>query len=191
MKVYAPQEDSFLLEEIILRENLKNKVCLDIGCGSGIQTKAMLVAGAQKVFAVDINPSALLATQKIAVAQKERVRLIESDLFSSLKKELFDFIVFNPPYLPSEEIKWRDLDGGKKGREIIDKFIQQFPAHLAAKGKAFLLISSLNNKEEIISLLKEKGFFVEVVTQKKLFFEELFVLSISREQSIDLDEISF
>lgn len=178
MQVYVPQEDSFLLEEEIKKEDLNGKKCLDLGIGSGIQAKAMFFSNAQKVFCVDINPKALLFVQKKLVNFYGKFVLIESDLFSSLGKEKFDFIAFNPPYLPSKEIKWKDLDGGKKGREIIDKFLLQFNKHLNANAIVLLLISSLNNDKEIISFLEKKGFVVEVVASKKLFFEELFVLRI-------------
>ncbi len=179
MQVYEPQEDSFLLKEEIKKINLFGKKCLDLGTGSGIQAKAMLDSNAQKVFCVDINPKALFQVQKKLFNYNGKFVLIESDLFSSLGNEKFDFVVFNPPYLPSGEIKWVDLDGGKKGRKIIDKFLTQFVGHLNPNAIILLLISSLNNKNDIISILEKKGFFVNIVASKKLFFEELFVLKIT------------
>jgi release factor glutamine methyltransferase len=178
MQVYVPQEDSFLLEEEIKKEDLSGKKCLDLGTGSGILAKAMFFSNAKKVFCVDINPNALLQVQKNLFDYRGKFVLIESNLFSSLQGEKFDFIVFNPPYLPSNEIKWNDLDGGKKGREIIDKFLTLFVGHLNPNAIVLLLISSLNNEKEIISILEEKNFVVDIVASKKLFFEELFVLRI-------------
>ncbi|MDD4128656.1 MAG: methyltransferase, partial [Candidatus ainarchaeum sp.] len=99
----------------------------------------------------------------------------KSNLFSNIK-EKFDFIVFNPPYIPSDEIKWIDLDGGLKGREVIDVFVSKVGVHLRKNGIFLLLISSLNNKKEVCSLLKKNDFLVRVVGRKKLFFEELLVL---------------
>ncbi|MDD4250879.1 MAG: methyltransferase [Candidatus ainarchaeum sp.] len=179
MQVYAPQEDSFLLEEEIKKENLSEKKCLDLGTGSGIQAKAMFFSNAKKVFCVDVNYKALLLTQKNLLEYKDKFVLIESDLFSSLKGEKFDFIAFNPPYLPSDEIKWKDLDGGKKGRVVINKFLEQLSDHVNPNFVVLLLVSSLNNEEEIISFLEEKKYCVEIVSSKKLFFEELFVLRIT------------
>ncbi|MDD2531405.1 MAG: hypothetical protein PHO61_01805, partial [Candidatus ainarchaeum sp.] len=99
----------------------------------------------------------------------------KSNLFSNIK-EKFDFIVFNPPYIPSDEIKWIDLDGGLKCREVIDVFVSKVGVHLRKNGIFLLLISSLNNKKEVCSLLKKNDFLVRVVGRKKLFFEELLVL---------------
>lgn len=191
MQVYEPGEDSLLLKEAILKENLSGKKCLDLGCGSGIQGLAMNNAGSKNIFCADINYKALLVSQKNLVSIKEYVRFIESNLFSSFKDDVFDFIAFNPPYVPSDEIKWKDLDGGENGTKIINEFLSQFLGHLSSKGVCLLLISSLNNKEEIISRLKEMGLFVEIISNKKLFFEELFVLRISKNERIGIDDIYF
>lgn len=191
MQVYEPEEDSFLLENEILNENLKNKKCLDLGTGSGIQASAMYKAGSREIVCADINYKALLKSQKRNSEIKQCLRFIESDLFSSLKDEKFDFIAFNPPYVPSEEIKWKDLDGGKKGREIIDKFLTQLLGHLSSTGVCLLLISSLNNEKEIIDFIKSQNLFVNIVSSKKLFFETLFVLRITKIESIGIDEVDF
>jgi release factor glutamine methyltransferase len=102
----------------------------------------------------------------------------KSNLFSNLKVK-FDFVAFNPPYVPSEGIKWIDLDGGKNGVKVIQKFLAQIKSHLTPKGFVLLLVSSLNNPKEIIKELYLKGFKVKVAGKKKLFFEELLVLRFS------------
>jgi len=183
LDMYSPKEDSFLLKKAILEEELKGKNCLDMGAGSGIQAEAMFEAGAEEVTSVDINPKV------IEELNKKRHKLLdscwtrlESDLFVNVDKEKFDFIAFNPPYVPSEEIKWKDTDGGEKGREITDKFIEQFPSHLNSKGVLLLLITSLNDEKEVIELIESNGFEVECVERQKLFFEELIVLRATYKQ---------
>ena len=64
MQVYSPQEDSHLLEDAILKFDLTNKACLDLGTGSGIQASAMSKAGSTNIVCVDINYKALLASQQ-------------------------------------------------------------------------------------------------------------------------------
>lgn len=184
--VYSPAEDSWLLEECILKERLSSKRCLDIGTGSGIQSAALFRAGAGEVVAVDINPAALVAAkncvekyQSVSGAGKSKFSAVESDLFEKISG-LFDLIIFNPPYVPSDGIKWKDLDGGEKGRAVIDRFLKDFPKHLSNNGAVLLLLSSLNLPDEIISGLKRKGFKAEIAGRKKLFFEELLVLRISK-----------
>lgn len=184
MEVYSPSDDSFLLVECIKKENLVGKKCLDMGCGSGVESEAFLSCKAKSVLAVDINPCAIKATKKriktlfvghILKSFKSK----KSNLFSNIK-EKFDVIAFNPPYVPSEKIKWKDLDGGKDGREIIDIFIPQARKHLNKKGVLLLLITSLNKPTSVKKLLKKNGFSVKVVGRKKLFFECLLVLKCIR-----------
>lgn len=47
-------------------QNLKDKIVIDYGCGSGVLGVAALLLGAKKVFAVDIDPQAILATRQNA-----------------------------------------------------------------------------------------------------------------------------
>jgi ribosomal protein L11 methyltransferase len=45
---------------------LNGKICVDYGCGSGILAVAALMLGASRVYAVDIDPQALIATRQNA-----------------------------------------------------------------------------------------------------------------------------
>jgi len=188
MEVYSPSEDSFLLEKEILKLDLKGKICLDLGAGSGVQAIAMLKANASVIVCADINPLALIKSKENVLDflskhkeySKTTLIFLESNLFSSLNNYKFDFIAFNPPYVPSEEIKWVDLDGGKDGREVINKFLSSFANYLSSKGEVLLLISSLNKPLEIKSILKKKGFLTKKISSQRIFFEELIVLSIKK-----------
>lgn len=186
-EIYSPSDDSFLLEREIRKRNLKGKVCLDMGTGGGVQGIAMLKSGASFVVCADINKTALKESKKNVLKYLKEtknfdcvVRFVETDLFSNLKGIKFDFITFNPPYVPTDKIKWVDLDGGKEGVEITNKFITQFVGQLSLSGEVLLLISSLNNQEKLINNIEKKGFFVDIVSKEKLFFEELLVLSIKK-----------
>ena len=85
--VYSPAEDSWLLEECILKEDLKSMKCLDFGCGEGIQSIAMFKAGAKSVLAVDVNKNALRVTLQKVGEFLQKKRKIEpknvEDIFSS------------------------------------------------------------------------------------------------------------
>ena len=48
------------------KTDVKNKVVIDDGCGSGILGVAALLLGAKKVYATDIDPQAILATKQNA-----------------------------------------------------------------------------------------------------------------------------
>ena len=56
----------FLCLQWLGKTDVKNKVVIDYGCGSGILGVAALLLGAKKVYATDIDPQAILATKQNA-----------------------------------------------------------------------------------------------------------------------------
>ncbi len=181
-KVYEPSDDSFLLAENVKVKEKAN--VLDLGTGSGIQGINAAMQGAGKIVSTDINEVALLNARKNAEALGfgKIFEFRKGNLFDCLKKEEgFDVIVFNPPYVISEEKKYADLDGGINGREVLDEFLKGFAEYLEKEGKCFFLQSSLNGEEESAKLLEEQGFEAKVVARKKLFFEKLLVFRALRE----------
>ncbi len=182
---YAPAEDSWLLAQAIEKQakNVNEKKCLDMGCGNGIQTAALLANGAAHVTCVDVNPDALRTTRTIVGkyfgSQKQTTRYVSSFLFENVNKETFDVVVFNPPYVPSEKIKWAEVDGGKKGREIIDAFLDTLNTHLEKNGFCLLLQSSLNSLYLSKKKCAEKKMKCRIIARQKIAFEELYVLKIS------------
>lgn len=50
----------------LTEQNLQDKIIIDYGCGSGILGVAALLLGAKHVYAVDIDPQAVLATNQNA-----------------------------------------------------------------------------------------------------------------------------
>ncbi len=57
---------TFLCLQWLAKTDLKDKIVIDYGCGSGILAVAALLLGAKKVYATDIDPQAVLATQQNA-----------------------------------------------------------------------------------------------------------------------------
>ncbi len=177
-EVYFPREDSFLLAETV-KVKTDSKV-LDLGCGTGL---IGLIAAKQKakVLCTDINLEAVELAERNAEKNHLEIKAKKSDLFSEIK-EKFDFIFFNPPYLPKEGTKKdlleKALDGGEKGREIIDRFIPEIRNHLKENGKCFFLQSSLNEIKETEKKMEKKGLKFNIKKRKKLFFEELIVFKV-------------
>ena len=182
-EIYEPREDSFLLSRVLkeklpelLQKNPDLKF-LEIGCGSGINLKTALESGVKKenIFGGDINPKAVEHCRGLGF------NCVESDLFENLD-ERFDVIVFNPPYLPEDEKEplnsRRETTGGKKGNEIIIRFLEQAKNYLAGNGKIFLITSSLAEEVDF----SEFGFREKIISSKKLFFEELFVWELELEK---------
>ncbi|MFH1211312.1 MAG: HemK2/MTQ2 family protein methyltransferase, partial [Candidatus Woesearchaeota archaeon] len=134
--IYDPQEDSYLLQKHIKDYVLAKSRVLDMGTGSGILAFEA-AQYADSVLAADINSRAVAEIKKRIKKEKRKegiknIEARESDLFSNIeKKEEFDLIIFNPPYLPSDK-KYPDaaLDGGRHGCELIIRFLEQARGHL-------------------------------------------------------------
>ena len=176
--VFDPQEDSFLLAEAIgTMPPLNGKSCIDIGTGTGLQAIVCAKKGG-KVLAVDLDKKCVENCRLNAglLGMQKRVRVKKSDLFSVIPvQKKFDLIVFNPPYLPSGKPKIPALDGGKLGREILDRFLEKLPERLTHNGIALFLQSSLNGIQKTEKKLKRLGLSAKIVSRQKLFFEELVV----------------
>lgn len=179
---YEPREDSTLLETYV-RQYAKSNV-LDIGTGSGIQ--AITAAHSNKVknvLATDIQKSTIEYCKKCI--KNRKVKFIVSDLFKNIKTKKFDTIIFNPPYLP-EELKVKDLtlEGGKKGYEVIEKFLNQVNNFLKADGIILIVFSSLTKKEKIDEFIKDNLLEFELLEKQHYFFEDLYIYKIEKSEVI-------
>jgi len=184
--VYEPQEDSFLMQRLVSQFAFGS--VLEIGAGSGI----LSITAAEKksvssVLACDINEKALALAKKNAALNsvEKKIRFAKSDIFSNLGKKRFDFIIFNPPYLPADrrcpdDMMEKALSGGKKGHETLERFLISLSDHLFPDGKALIIFSSLTGKAKIDSLISECVLEKEEVASEKLGFEELYSYLISK-----------
>ncbi|HLC92319.1 MAG TPA: HemK2/MTQ2 family protein methyltransferase [archaeon] len=172
--VYCPSEDSYFLAENV---NVKKGATVaDMGCGCGIQSLNALMKGASKVYAIDVNVQALRATEENCKSAgfSGKVKGIKSDLFEKFKGKA-DCIIFNPPYVESDGIRFVDLDGGKKGREVLDRFLEQMPQRLSKNGECWFLQTDLNGYAKTREILRKAGVESKIVARKRGFFEELAV----------------
>ncbi|WP_374254474.1 50S ribosomal protein L11 methyltransferase [Acinetobacter brisouii] len=78
--------------------DLKDKIVVDYGCGSGILGVAALLLGAKKVYATDIDPQAVLATQQNAELNGVLDRLyvgLPEEFNAEFKSQQADVLVAN------------------------------------------------------------------------------------------------
>ena len=167
--VYSPVEDSFFIGDYV-KEFASGKT-LDLGTGTGYSGIIAALKGCDVTFA-DINEKSVNCAKVNAELNKLSGKFVVTDLFDRLD-EKFNTIIFNPPYLISDGIKELDLDGGKDGREVIDRFLNQVKSHVLKDNKIILLESSLNHYEKDAERLDAKVF------TKDMFFEKLAVLVFS------------
>lgn len=179
-EVYSPCDDTYLLMDCI--QTNPNEEVLEIGTGTGIiGIKCALLGG--RVTATDINPHAIACAKESANINNVNMKIIKSDLFKNVRG-VFDVIIFNPPYLPTTKEDhcggWIDkaFDGGEKGGKLIMRFLRSFKKHLKPCGRAYLLLSSLSNMEEIEEYFIENNILHKKIAEKKFDFEMLFVFEI-------------
>ncbi len=173
--VYKPAEDSYMLQRHV--ERLVCGSVLDVGTGSGIQAVTAAKKGdVSRVLAADINPEAIEAALWRASEEGVlgKVKFAVSDLFDSVEG-VFDWIIFNPPYLPSEgglaDPAW---DGGEGGFETTERFLRDAGKHLAEGGSILLIYSS-----ETGLRVGDYGYEWEVLEEMPLFFERLYCARLS------------
>lgn len=177
--VYEPAEDSFLFAD-----NMKvneGDVVIDVGTGCGI-LGIIAAEKAARVIAIDINPHAVRCARGNAVLNHvdDKMFCIRGDLFTAIKNRAkFDLILFNAPYLPSEdaeETSWLESawSGGPSGRRIIDRFVHDAPNYLKPKGRLLLLQSTLSNTSDTLKKLEGENMKTTVAAEKALpFFETI------------------
>lgn len=178
--IYEPQEDSYMLLDAV--KKYATGEVLDCGTGSGIQgITALNDSRVKSVLFSDINPECIDHIKSII--DDKKAKFIVSDLFENIDlKKKFDTIIFNPPYLPEDKYdKTIHNVGGKKGYEIIIRFLDSAETYLNYNGIILIVFSSLSHKNIIDKKLSEK-YAYEIVSEKLFFMEKLFVYKIEKKK---------
>ncbi len=176
-----PRPDTELVVENILNlTKQKNKInILDIGVGSGCILLSLLKE--KKNFfgtGIDISKKCLKICKINAnnIGVSSRLKLYKSDV-DKFNLGKYDLIVSNPPYIKTLKLKYleRDvakfepvlaLNGGLDGLSEIRKVIKKSSELIKKNGK-FILEIGFDQKNNVINLLKKKGFYINS-TQKDL-----------------------
>ena len=180
MDIYEPAEDSYLLQRAV-KERAWGRV-LDMGTGSGIEALGAITRPAvREVVAVDINPDAVARLQeKVCEKKLRKIKVLRSDLFEQVEGS-FNTIIFNPPYLPQDKgIEDTTLYGGKKGWELVGRFLKDVARYLFPDGEVLLLFSSLTKKDKIEALIARQLLLWKELAREKVAFEELYVYSLTK-----------
>ncbi|KXT15509.1 hypothetical protein AC579_3369 [Pseudocercospora musae] len=209
-QIYEPAEDSYLLLDTLASEAEKDflssrfpktstaPLIVEVGTGSGV-VLAFATANAPHIFGrmdvaalgVDVNSFACMATSqtvKRAVQEAGVDRAgkflgpICGDLTTSLRKGSVDVLIFNPPYVPTEELpphpreehsdqakKWTSTEsfdrdslllslsyaGGADGMETTNRLLDQLPHVLSDRGVGYVLFCAQNKPEGVASRIRQ------------------------------------
>ncbi len=187
--VLIPRPETEILVETVLQFASRLKAqgsglnILDIGTGSGnIAISLAKFLHNVKITAVDISQEAIEVAQNNAVLNSvgEKINFINKDFFAmchvpcAMCQFSFDFIVSNPPYIPSEEIdklqpeiKYEPriaLDGGLGGLDFYRRLIAGSIKYLK-KGGLLILEMGFNQNEALKNIFQKFEDFeiIEVV----------------------------
>jgi len=200
-EVYQPAEDSHLLAEAAIAD-LRNSatddssvadassdnsspdddgpLALEVGTGSGYVAESVADETGLRVLGSDVNPHAC------AQARERDVEAVRADLLEPFRSEVFDAVLFNAPYLPTDPDDERDdwmavaLSGGEDGREVIEPFLDSVGRVLAPDGAVYLLVSSLIGVGAVVQLAADEGFSAVALQDESFPFETLTVLKLTR-----------
>jgi release factor glutamine methyltransferase len=172
--VLDPRPDSEALIEMVINEFEKISflnIC-EMGCGSGC-----LIISLLKHFknwhglAIDISNKALIVAQDNAISNQvsTRINFLESNLFKNFRDDqIFDIIISNPPYIPTNDIEnLQDevrlyepriaLDGGLDGLDFYRKIAEQSQKFLKNNGDIFLEIG-YNQYQDVKNIFENNNF---------------------------------
>jgi release factor glutamine methyltransferase len=170
--VFRPRSDALLAARVLAQQRLvEGADVLDLFTGSGVLAICAARLGARSVTAVDLSRRAQLATRQNARRNGVTLRALRGDLFAPVGEGRFDVILANPPYLPgADELPRRGAarawEGGPDGRLLVDRLIDEVPAHLRDAGVVVIVQSSLTGEAATLGRLRERGLVAEVLARQ-------------------------
>jgi len=185
-----PRPDTEILVEQVLKLTKHKNVMniLDIGVGSGCILLSILKE--RKNFygtGIDISKNALDICKINAKRLKVngRTKFYKTDIDKFVEGN-YDLIISNPPYIKRYDLKYLEsdvikfepklaLDGGVDGLSEIRKVIKKSSELIKKNGKLVLEIG-FNQKNKIIKILREKGFYTNC-TLKDLALNDRCIVS--------------
>ena len=172
--VLIPRPDTELIIEEVLKIYSKNTQLqvLDIGTGSGcillsiLKERSNFYGTGIDISKKSINVSKFNAKQ---LNLTNRVKFFHSSV-DNFNNGKYDIIVSNPPYIEQLSLKYLEKDvvnfepklalsGGFDGFSKIRKVINKASILIKKKGR-FILEIGFDQKNKVIKILKEEGFYV-------------------------------
>ena len=149
-------------------------IMAEIGSGSGVVSAFMSqLYPFGFLLSLDVSVRANEATkQTLALNSLYNVDVVTTDLFSGIRQEKIDLVVFNPPYVQTSELEFQEslkeiglkaaLSGGTQGMKVIQRVLDQLESQMAPGGIFLLLVIEYNDPIQILKDFKRKGWTQQV-----------------------------
>ncbi len=168
-------ETEVLVEKVLELSTRESESILDVGTGSGCIAVALAKELPRAhIQAVDISERALnVARRNASVHKAKHIQFHRSNLFSAFRGTgvRFDFIVSNPPYIPTAE--WaglpseirdfeprRALLAGESGLELIERLVRRAGTFLRPGGYLIFEIGD-GQRDRVLELFGKRWTEIE------------------------------
>ncbi|MFM8277956.1 MAG: 50S ribosomal protein L11 methyltransferase [Cyanobium sp.] len=142
-------------------DKLNQAHVLEIGLGSGVLSIGALKAGAKQVTALEINPRAKLFAGFNALLNdvSTRLHIVDgnpTDLWAPVRGSRFDYIISNPPFMPSPpdgQHYFHSGGGGLLGMDFLANIFRELDDHLTPNGHAQIVTAAPGDDQLPTALL--------------------------------------
>jgi release factor glutamine methyltransferase len=167
--VLIPRPETELLVEMALEkiQYITSPKILDLGTGSGAIALALATERPDAfITASDYSHNALAIAQKNAQQHAlHAVNFIQSDWFATIKPQVFDLIVANPPYIKADDLHLQQgirheplqaLVAGKTGLDDINNILANALAYMK-KGAWIMIEHGYDQGDTVPQLMQHAG----------------------------------
>ena len=162
----------FLIRHLDSKSIPSGSRVLDMGTGSGVCAVVAASLGNQ-VVAVDIDLDATRCARINALAHhlEDQIEGRQGDLFVPVEGELFDTVLFNPPFFRGEPKD--QLDRAFRSQHVARRFSERLTEHLAPGGSALVVLSSNGEIATFLDEFASHGLTIELIAEQDVINEIL------------------